>query len=348
MIKRDINRLVQIGGIKDGKHLYPVLALFTIHTKDLLPKKFLNGFRVKLMLLLLAAFTSCQRDVYMFTSFHEPANEGLRYLYSKDGYHWNAINGVYLKPELGTQKIMRDPSMIRDKHGVYHLVWTIGWKGNEGIGYASSKDLIHWENKKVVPVMAHETTTVNVWAPELFYDEDEDRFVIIWASTIPGRFPKGVEAEDNNHRMYYTTTTDFEAFTATKLFSDPGFSIIDAVIVKKAQNDYVLVLKDNTRPNRNLKVAFANHVLGPYQNVSETYSDYLTEGPSVVKVKDQWLIYFDSYGSKSYEAVATKDFKTFEKINNQISVPEGHKHGTIFKASNKDLKNLLQYEVNKK
>lgn len=346
-----IKRLVQIRNIKTEKLLYPVLSLFRTFTKELLSGKSLSfgeGFRVRLLLLLLFFFTSCQRDVYMFTSFHEPANEGLRYLYSKDGYHWNSINGIYLKPELGTQKIMRDPSMVRDKHGVYHLVWTIAWKGDKGIGYASSKDLIHWENKKIIPVMEHEPTTVNVWAPELFYDEDEDRFVIIWASTIPNRFPRGIEPEDNNQRMYYTTTKNFKEFTDTKLFSDPGFSIIDAVIVKKDKKDYVLVLKDNTRPNRNLKVAFADNVLGPYDNVSETYSDYLTEGPSVVKIKDQWLIYFDSYGSKSYEAVATKDFKTFQKVNDKISVPEGHKHGTIFKASKKDLKNLLQYEANNK
>lgn len=291
---------------------------------------------------------SCQRDVYLFTSFHEPANEGLRYLYSKDGYHWNAINGVYLKPKLGKQKIMRDPSMIRDKQGIYHLVWTIGWQGNEGIGYARSKDLIHWENQQIVPVMQQEATTVNVWAPELFYDDIDDRFIIIWASTIPYRFAKGVEEEKNNHRMYYTTTKDFKSFTETKLFNDPGFSIIDAVIVKKGQKDYVLVLKDNTRPNRNLKVAFAKNPLGPFQQISEPFSPYLSEGPAVLKVKDQWLIYFDSYGSKSYEAVSTKDFKVFEKINDKISVPEGHKHGTIFKASNKDLKNLLRDEAKKK
>src|SRR5690606_21465391 len=203
---------------------------------------------------------------------------GLRYLYSKDAYNWKAVDGVYLKPELGQQKIMRDPSMVRDKHGVYHLVWTIAWKGEKGIGYASSKDLVNWENKKIVPVMEHEATTVNVWAPELFYDGDADRFIIIWASTIPYRFEKGVEDEMNNHRMYYTTTKDFETFTETKLFSDPGFSIIDAVIVKKDKEDYVLVLKDNTRPNRNLKVAFADNPLGPFENVSEAFSDFLTEG----------------------------------------------------------------------
>lgn len=288
--------------------------------------------------------SSCQKDVYLFTSFHEPANEGLRYLYSKDGYRWNALEQIYLKPELGSQKIMRDPSMVRDRDGVYHLVWTIAWKGDKGIGYARSKDLINWEDKKIIPVMEHEPTTVNVWAPELFYDEGEDRFIIIWASTIPHRFEKGVEAEDNNHRMYYTTTKDFQTFTETKLFSDPGFSIIDAVIVKKSDEDYVLVLKDNTRPNRNLKVAFADNPLGPYEQVSAPFSDYMTEGPSVVKVNDQWLIYFDSYGSKSYEAVATKDFRTFDNINHKISIPEGHKHGTIFKASKRDLKRLMRRE----
>jgi sucrose-6-phosphate hydrolase SacC (GH32 family) len=291
---------------------------------------------------------SCTKDVYMFSSFNEPATDGLKYLYSKDGYNWTALNQVYLKPEIGTQKIMRDPSMIRDKHGVYHLVWTIAWKGDKGIGYASSKDLINWENKKRIPVMEHEATTVNVWAPELFYDDVADRFVIIWASTIPHRYEKGVEAEDNNHRMYYTTTKDFETFTETKLFCDPGFSIIDAVIVKKDKDDYVLVLKDNTRPNRNLKVAFANNPLGPYENVSKEYTGYLTEGPSVVKVGKEWLIYFDSYGSKKYEAVSTSDFKTFKNINDKISVPEGHKHGTIFKASHKHLKNLLQHEAKNK
>ncbi|MCW8312271.1 glycoside hydrolase family 43 protein [Sphingobacterium thalpophilum] len=293
-------------------------------------------------------FSSCQRDIYLFTSFHEPANEGLRYLYSEDAYHWKPIRGIYLKPELGAQKIMRDPSMLQDKHGIYHLVWTIGWKGNEGIGYARSTDLIHWDNQKIIPVMKHEPTTVNVWAPELFYDDVNSRFIIIWASTIPHRFPKGKEAEDNNHRMYYTTTKDFNTFTETQLFSDPGFSMIDAVIVKKAKQDYVLVLKDNTRPNRDLRVAFATNPLGPFQEVSKPFSAHLTEGPTVVKVKDEWLIYFDSYGSKRYEAVATKDFKTFKSINDRISVPEGHKHGTIFRSSKKVLKNLRRHEADTK
>ena len=32
--------------------------------------------------------------------------------------------------------------------------------------------------------------------------------------------------------MYYVTTRDFETFSPTKLFYDPGFNVIDATVVK--------------------------------------------------------------------------------------------------------------------
>ena len=147
--------------------------------------------------------------------------------------------------------------------------------------------------------------------------------------------------------MYVTTTKDFKTFSPTKLFLDPGFSVIDAVIVKRAEKDYVLVLKDNTRPERNIKVAFADNPLGPYKNVSKPFSDNFTEGPSVVKVKDDWLIYYDSYRKKIYEASATNDFISFENITGKVKVPEGHKHGTIFKVKKRVLKNLLNYSNTK-
>ena len=294
------------------------------------------------LFLLTCLCCSCRKDVWLFTSFHEPANEGLRMLYSYDGRHWNDLNKTLLKPEIGTQKVMRDPSIARGKDGTYHLVWTTSWKGDKGFGYASSKDLIHWSEQRLLPVMAHEPTTVNVWAPELFYDDEADRFIVIWASTIPFRFPRGIEEEDNNHRMYYTTTKDFKTFTPTQLFFDPGFSVIDAVIVKRQKNDYVLVLKDNTRPERNLKVAFGKTPLGPFENVSVPFSKKFTEGPSVTKVGDEWLIYFDTYQDKRYDAVRTKDFNTFSDANADILVPQGHKHGTIFKGSKRVLKGLLE------
>ncbi|MCU0321503.1 MAG: arabinosidase, partial [Chitinophagaceae bacterium] len=243
-------------------------------------------------LLAMVILASCNNKVYLFTSFKEPANEGLRMLYSKDGYHWKRIDTVLLKPLIGAQKIMRDPSCLQAPDGTFHLVWTTEWKGGNGFGYASSTDLIHWSEQQYIPVMQHEKTVVNVWAPELFYDDETQQFIIVWASCVPNKFEKGVEAVDNNHRLYYTTTKDFKTFTPTQLFLDPKFSVIDAVIVKRKKEDYVLVLKDNTRPERNIKVAFANTVIGDYTNVSVPFTEKFTEGAAVVKVKDGWLIYY--------------------------------------------------------
>jgi hypothetical protein len=263
-------------------------------------------------------------------------------LYSYDGYAWKDFDTVFLKPEIGTQKVMRDPSLAQGPDGMFHLVWTSSWHGDKGFGYAESKDLIHWSEERLLPVMEKEPATVNVWAPELFYDDEGKQFIIIWASCIPGRFERGAEEDSNNHRLYVTTTKDFQTFSPTKLFLDPGFSVIDAVIVKRAAKDYVLVLKDNTRPERDIKVAFADNPLGPYKNVSKAFTDMYTEGPSVVKVKHDWLIYYDSYRKKIYEASATKDFISFSNITTKVSVPEGHKHGTILPVRRSIIKQLIR------
>lgn len=294
-----------------------------------------------LQIVLVMLLASCSNKVYLFTSFHEPANEGLRLLHSKDGYHWQTDDSIYLKPAIGKDKIMRDPSMLQGPDGTFHLVWTTEWKDGNGFGYASSKDLKHWSESQYIPVMQHEPTVRNVWAPELFYNEEKQEYIIVFASCIPNRFEKGIEDENNNHRLYYTVTKDFKTFSEAKLFFDPGFSSIDAVIVKRGKGDYVLVLKDNTRPERNIKVAFAKDPLGPYENVSAPFTQKFTEGPAVAKVKNGWLIYFDAYQEKKFGAVFTSDFKTFVKADDLISVPEGHKHGTILKVKKREVRKIV-------
>jgi sucrose-6-phosphate hydrolase SacC (GH32 family) len=282
------------------------------------------------------------KSVYMFTSFHEPANEGLRFLYSYDAYHWKDLNHIYLKPETGDAKIMRDPSVCQGPDGVFHLVWTTGWKDDKGIGYASSSDLIHWSAQQHINVMGYEPTAVNAWAPELFYDDKGKQFIIVFASTVPNRFARGEEDENNNHRLYYTSTTNFKTFSPTKLFLDPGFSVIDAEIVKRGKGDYVLVMKDNTRPNRNILLAFSNKPLGPYANYTKRFTEMYSEGPTITKAGKDWLIYYDSYRLKKFGAMRTTDFKTFINVADSVQVPEGHKHGTIFKVTKKTLEHVIQ------
>ena len=203
-------------------------------------------------------------DLYMFTSFHEPADEGLRFLYSEDGIHWDSIAGTWLAPTLG-DSIMRDPSIVVGPDSTFHLVWTIAWKGDTGFGYSSSRDLVNWSEQRRIPAMDSVVSTQNLWAPELFYDDVKGQYMVVYASCVPDAgFDVGIEEEKNNHRLYYVTTKDFTTFSDPKLFYEPGFSCIDATLVKRGPEDYVMVVKDNTRPNRNIKVAFAKDAEGPY------------------------------------------------------------------------------------
>ena len=299
-----------------------------------------------LYLLLISVFSFSQQKVYLFTTFREPATDGLYMASSSDGYHWDDLGGPYLKPEIGAQKVMRDPSVAQGPDGTFHLVWTSSWKGDLGFGYASTKDFIHWSPERFLPVMAYDTSTVNVWAPEIFHEDQTHEFIIVWASTIPYKFEKAQEEERNNHRLYYTTTRDFDSFSETKLFFDPGFSVIDAVIVKRGKKDYVLVHKDNTRPMRNIKVSFGKSSLGPWTKSSEPFTAFKTEGPTVAKVDKEYLIYYDSYGDFKYGAAKTYDFKKFEDVSSQISLPKGHKHGTIIRVDEKLVEELKKSKIN--
>jgi hypothetical protein len=284
---------------------------------------------------------AAEKNIYLFTSFREPATDGLYFLYSLDGRHWTDLGPSGLKPEIGDKKIMRDPSMAQGPDGVWHLVWTCGWNGDKGFGYASSPDLIHWSPEQFIPAMAHEPDAFNVWAPEIFYEKDSAQFLIVWATTIPFRFPKGQEDEKNNHRLYCTTTRDFVIFTPTRLYYDPGYSVIDAMVLQRGPNDYVLVFKDNTRLQRNIKVAFSDNPAGPWHDDSKAFTPEFTEGPTVAQVGNEYYIYYDGYRAKKYGAAKTTDFKTFMDASDEVSVPVGHKHGTIVMIDKKTLKLLL-------
>lgn len=278
---------------------------------------------------------------YLFTSFRDADQKYLRYLYSYDGYHWTNVPGTFLAAAVGTNQQFRDPSIARGADGIYHLVWTAGWHGDQGFGCAQSADLIHWSAQHFIPVMTNEPTTVNVWAPEVFYDAPQKQFVIAWASTIPGRYPDDQERHDNNHRLYYTTTTDFTNFSPARLYFEPGFSVIDGFIL--ADNGrYILLNKDNSRAGLNLRVAQGAAATGPWTHESAAITQKFTEGPCALKVGDDWLVFFDAYREKIYGALRTRDFVTFSNVTSAVSFPSGHKHGTAIPITTNQLAQILK------
>ncbi len=286
-----------------------------------------------------------KNEMYLFSYFVNNGEDGLHLAYSSDGLKWYALknNASFLTPEVGEDKLMRDPCIISGPDGKFHMVWTVSWK-ERGIGYASSSDLIHWSEQKFIPVMEHEPTARNCWAPEIFYDEDSKQYLIFWSTTIPGRFPETETVGDNgyNHRMYYVTTKDFQNFSQTKLFYDKGFNVIDGTLIKE-RAIYVLFLKDETLspPEKNIRVATSSELTGKYSRPSEPITgNYWAEGPTPVKMDDYYIVYFDKYRKGKMGAVRSKDLKKWEDISEQIDFPEGTRHGTVFKVSEKVIKEL--------
>ena len=75
----------------------------------------------KRWMICLLFFVSCKeaKNIYLFTSFREPATDGLYFLSSQDGYHWTDLGGSWLHPAIGEKKLMRDPSMAQGADGTW-------------------------------------------------------------------------------------------------------------------------------------------------------------------------------------------------------------------------------------
>lgn len=302
--------------------------------------------------LLLAAIVAQRvglaEDCFLFTSFRDNGQDGLHLAISTNGYRWRALmnDHSFLKPEVGA-KIMRDPCLAQGPDGTFHMVWTSGWAAEKGkvIGYARSKDLVHWSGQKAIPLMENEPATRNIWAPEVFYEAEQRRWLVFWSSTIPGRFPETDQTGDDgyNHRFYCATTTDFQDFTGSRLLYDPVFNAIDATLLR-AEGKFYLIFKDERKQplKKNLRYAVANQPEGPYGQPSEPFTGDWVEGPSAIKIGDQYLVYFDHYAQPQYYgAVRSKDLRQWEDCSKEMSFPKGHRHGTVLRVPQSIAQGLL-------
>jgi hypothetical protein len=274
----------------------------------------------------------------VFSFFRGNGEAGVFLALSEDALNWREVNGgkPVLIPQVGG-KLTRDPSVCRGPDGAYHMVWTSSWK-DDGFGVAHSKDLLVWSEQAYVAVNKDEPKARNTWAPEIFYDDASQQYVIIWATTIDGRFPetKGQGDGGYNHRIYCTMTKDFATWTPKRLFYDGGFNVIDAFLFKK-DGRYGLIVKDETKqpkPEKNLHVVWSEGgVTGPWGKAGPAFTDSAeawAEGPAVIRADGRWLIYYDKYNKGGYGAVETRDFKTFSPVT--VSLPKGIRHGTVFEV----------------
>lgn len=310
---------------------------------------------VILMLIIGGAATSLAEEAplpetcYIFTHFYWTGESGMHLAWSRDGLEWELLNdgeGVIL-PMIGESRLMRDPSVVRGGDGRFHMVWTTSWSG-QTIGYASSDDLVNWGPQQLIPVMEHEPLAQNCWAPEIHYIPDEELYLILWSTTLLGEFPETALSNrrfTRNHRIYCTTTTDFESFTPTELYYDGGYNVIDAALIQEPSGEWLMFVKNETyspQVEKNIRLIRARTWRGPFSAPSESISgNYWAEGPSPIYIDGELHVFFDKHDVGRYGVVKTTDTETWEDLSNRTRFPEHVRHGTFLAVPGTFMKDLL-------
>ncbi len=279
---------------------------------------------------LAAAQTKWPINTWLFTSF-QGNGDGLHLSSSEDGRSWQDLGKVFLKPSVGSG-LMRDPHILRGPDGIFRMVWTTGWK-DKGIGYASSSDLTNWSRQQYLPLLEKVPGTNNAWAPETFYDEAGQQYVITWSSDIDGRFKETKSTERMNNRTYFVTTNDFQSFSVPQVLIDPGFDHIDTTLLRRGKR-YIAVFKEGDRQKSKIwgaiRWAVADSPLGPYRLMPEPLvAGKRVEGPTLAVAGDKVRLYVDHYADARYGAFETTDWLTWTDVSDGLAVAKGQRHGTV-------------------
>lgn len=286
------------------------------------------------VLLLASVVGAHAQKAWLFAYFREPGTQGIYLAISHDGYHFKPLNNdqPWIKPSQPGE-IMRDVYLTRGPDHTFHMVWTWGWHG-QSLGYAESPDLAHWSTQREILIMHGFPATRNVWAPETYWDEAKGEWLLIWSSMMGDSGP--------GNRIYSSSTKDFVHFTTPSLFFDPGYVVIDATIFHDAKQ-YYFIFKDQTVDPLRFQIRYATGPTyeGPWSEPSAPITESWSEGPSVVHVGDQFIVYYDHYRvPQRYEAVASSDWIHWRGFNDEVSLPAHCKHGSFLEITDEEAAQL--------
>ena len=298
-------------------------------------------------------------DVFLLPYFLGNGETGIYFAYSHDGlkFRWLADREVILPaPDWGNESLTRDPSVLYHD-GTFHMIWTTSWNSRT-IGYATSKNLRDWSTPRRIEIWGNRQDIKNTWAPELHWNPEQKRFLILWSSTSLEELNDGDGSEDPHgydHRSYFSMTRDFKKFTKPELLyspQDPEYSVIDPFIAhddrgtdSKKDDRWVMVLKHElgeAHGGKNLRLTFSKNMLGPYQpklgppivGAGTSIVNQMGEGPTLFRHEGKWHLYWDAPGSEfSYCLATSKDLVHWENRSAELELPvKQMRHGTVLRA----------------
>ena len=308
---------------------------------------------------------------YLSTHFREkitPDGEQVYFAVSKDGLNWESLNGG--KPILtSTQgaKGVRDIEIIRKKDGGFVILATdlcivyrmdenycVDWKD---INHNGSKMLSLWETDDLVNFSEQKLVFFGrddfgcLWAPEIFFDEENEEYVIHWGSTV---------AEDGFEHMsiYYTKTKDFQSFTYPELYFTKNNEILDSHIVK-VDDTYHLFYKNAHCPSMNMHET-SKSLFGPFEH-DEKFDAIMDElgnpgsyeaATTYVLPDGRWCLMLDFFGCEKdkmgYVPFVSKELgdADFVRADGEFSFPYGFKHGRFIEITDEEYTRLINHYGN--
>lgn len=309
---------------------------------------------------------------YLFVHFKEkitPDGEQVYFSVSKDGYNWEMLNSgePILASKMSTGGC-RDIEISRLKDGGFVIITTdecianrydenlnVNWQivnrtGSRGFCMWKSDDLISFSEQSIINIGRDDFGCM--WAPEIFYDETEDEYMIHWGSTV---------AQDDYSHMsiYYSVTKDFVSFSRPRLFFTKSAEVLDTHITK-IDGIYHLFYKHAEHPGVNMH-AVSEHLYGPYMH-DEAFENYMRsiekynmyEADTTYILPDgKWCLMLDFFGCAKSDMgyvpfVSSAPGKTnFEMKKELFSFPYGFKHGKVIEITDSEYESLKNHYINK-
>lgn len=286
---------------------------------------------------------------YLFCYFtgNEPENESVHFAVSKDGYRFDALNNnkKIITQTLG-KKCCRDPFIFRDEEGIFHIIATDmrcydGWCSNNSMVIWDSRDLVHWDNERIIDFSQFEKTKSadRVWAPQVIFDKFKNEYMLYWTHH---------NTNDNlDTIIWYAYTNDFSTLTTEpEILFKPKSNMcaIDADIIE-ANGKYYLYQADGEKEA--ICYAFADRPDGPYFEPDDnkvSVADTALEGNCIYRIlgTDKYVMIADQFQSGGYFMQETNDMINFKKVSD-FSLDHLHpRHGSMLYITDEEYDRLVK------
>lgn len=307
-------------------------------------------------------------EAYLFVHFKEkttPDGEQVYFGLSRDGYHWEAVNGgePVLWSDVGEQGV-RDHTIVRTKYGKFYILSTdlslarnfrtkyrgswgnITREGSRSLVMWESDDLVNWSDARLIELGDEDFGCL--WAPDIIYDRVKDDYVIHWSSS---------HASNNfgDKAIYYTRTKDFENFSQPQMLCrKDGSGIIDSAIYEE-NGMYYRFLKSEADPAAVI-LQKGKTLTGEYTRITAFDEEMaklqqgVYEAPTAFKLKDgRWCLMLDFYGvvgeGQGYVPFVADslDSGRFIRSDESFSFPYRFKHGTVLAITMEEYERIKNF-----